>query len=216
MTSTIDQIMESASEALARMAYLPCEQLCMQALAHARQAADWALYARILLPLQESRRQRRMTAAEGGVRLGTTKLVDEPANWLTAHPTCCIVLTRPHNAETARLLKTIAQDQQLNIEILLADNTSDAPQWNLQSFAGPAAQYSLTKPSGDQQECWTASPQWFLLASEMLGDVAIQNITAPPGTLQRVTELEACLDVVTDHEILHQQLWRAAKALTNE
>jgi hypothetical protein len=216
MATTTDNLMESASSALASMDYLTCEQLCIQALSTARQAADWAQYARILLPLQEARRQRRMIASDGEIRLGSTKLSGEPADWLAEHRACCLVLTQPHNTRVAQSLIAIARDQQLNIEILLADNTSDLAHWTLQSFAGPAITHTLPKPSGAETECWITDPHWFLYASEMLGDAAINSITALPGSIERVTQLEACLNVVTDHEILHQQLWNAAKALTLE
>ena len=67
MTETIPELMERASVALVDMDYLQCEALCLKALALARAAADWAAYARIVLPLQEARRQRRMIALDGRV-----------------------------------------------------------------------------------------------------------------------------------------------------
>jgi len=71
-TATLDALMEDASRALAEMDYLTCESLCLKALAAAREDGNWAYYKRILLPLQEVRRQRRMIAADGDVVLGCT------------------------------------------------------------------------------------------------------------------------------------------------
>ncbi len=208
--------MRSASESLARMDYLTCERLCLEALAASRQAQAWPEYARILLPLQESRRQRRMIAADGAVRLGTTELMSKPAGWLDEHPACCIVLTRPHDESTARLLLETARDRGQYVEVMWADNPSDAPTWSLRSFAGPAVRCQLPEPPCPLQEKWTRDAQWFLLANEKLGDAAIESVTAPAGRVERVALLEACLDVITDHEKLHQRLWDAAKAMTGE
>ena len=77
----VDAIMEDASQALSRMDYLSCETFCLKALSLARRAKRWPVYARILLPLQETRRQRRMIAAAGVIRLGSAVeiIVEKPA-----------------------------------------------------------------------------------------------------------------------------------------
>lgn len=82
----LDAVMEAASVALSRMQYVECDRQCVRALKMARELEDWPYYARVLLPLQESRRQRRLTAAEGVVRLGT-RLLKEPVElWLNYLP----------------------------------------------------------------------------------------------------------------------------------
>ena len=65
----IDQIMEQASDALAGMAYLRCEKLCLEAMRLAREAKGFDTLGRIVLPLQEARRQRRQTAVEAGLHV---------------------------------------------------------------------------------------------------------------------------------------------------
>ena len=232
MPESLDAIMEQASEALARMAYLECEALCQQALSEAREAGRWSYYARILLPLQEARRQRRMIAAEGTIRLGTETLPEEPRDWIEPLSPGCVAVTRPHGPEHARELDAVAREAQHHLEVLFIDNPPAAEHWTIRSFKGPTVTCSLPAPPAgwvDQplQPGETPEPasdgtsqtpaDWFLDASEALGDAALEKVNARsdaiPGSSRRVLLLEEMLAVVTDHEILHQRLSEAARAV---
>lgn len=242
-STELDAIMEDASGALSRMEYLVCEARCLEALAVARQQSDWAYYARILLPLQEARRQRRMIAAEGVVRLGSAGLEGQPTDWLDTVAPGCIVLTQPHTAATARELATTVRTKRLCAEVLLADNPVTAPRWTLRAYNGPSVNCEVAAPAADWLDRWlvpddgdavepaaTDTPSgsggagpaaaegarpvdWFLDACEALGDAALAQVSSPLGDPKRIEELERCLDVVTDHEIVHQALGDAARAL---
>ncbi len=228
MPAAIDQLMETASEALGRMDYLACEALCLEALATARAQGNWAYYARVLMPLQESRRQRRMIATEGVVRLGTADLDRHWSDWPEAEPSGCIVLTHPHTPETARTIEQNARQQRRCVEVLFADNASCADTWAIRSFAGPAVTCHVPAPPVAWRDRWLASAEvcstktvkgsmgpadWFLDACEALGDVALAQVEAPRNSPERIEALEQCLAVVTDHEVLHQRLGDAARAL---
>lgn len=52
----------------------------------------------------------------------------------------------------------------------------------------------------------------FLDACERLGDTAILRVADDAGAAERIEGLEQALLVMTDHEILHQQLAVACKA----
>ena len=56
--------MEQASAALAKTEYFECERLALEALNTAFEAGDFERMARIVLPLQEARRQKRLEALE--------------------------------------------------------------------------------------------------------------------------------------------------------
>ena len=222
--------MDRASQALARMDYLACEGLCLEALAVARQAGDWPYYARILLPLQEARRQRRLIAADGPIRLGTSRQRSAD-HWLSSLRTGCLLLTRPHTAEDARRLADEASAERRHIELLLADNDLDDGAYRLVSYRGPAVACLVEAPPAAWRDIWLApgerpepeadaqiepgkSPaDWFIDATETLGDAAIAHVPAAPGDVRRIGELEAMLQVVPDHEILHQRLGDAARAM---
>lgn len=228
MAQDLDEIMQEASKALARMDYLTCESLCLRALAQARASGDWAYYARVLMPLQEARRQRRMIAAEGVIRLGTASLQTPSDGWIAQVQTGCIALTRPHTADDARRLHDAVRAGRQHAEVLLVDSPTDADMWRLRSFQGPEVACDFAAPpvgwrdrwlstgdaptaeSGDQGIKAPATPaDWFLDACEALGDAALA--TVPAGRRDDVEALEPLLNVAPDHEILHQTLANAAR-----
>jgi hypothetical protein len=213
MNTPTGERMERASIALAKMDYLACEALCLDALAETRRDGNWSDYTRILLPLQEARRQRRMIAAEGKVRLGSASLEGSPSDWLADHAPMCIAFTSPHTVDDAARFTQLAGEQYKYVEALFVDSATDAATWTVRSFAGPAVQCELTAPPREAIDTWTHSDRWFLAASEALGDAALQTVTAKLGTIERIEQLEHCLGAATDHEILHQRLWDAARSL---
>ncbi|MFW6061023.1 MAG: hypothetical protein ACODAQ_12655, partial [Phycisphaeraceae bacterium] len=217
--ANLDDIMERASEALARMDYLTAESLCLEALQAARAAREWSYYARILLPLQEARRQRRMIAAEGVIRLGTARLSRPADDWLDSIDTGCLVVTHPHTAGDARTVEQAARRQRRYIEVLFADNAPTAETWTIRAHAGPDVRCDVSAPPATWQDTWLPlgeqpeveqehdSPRedavaftpadWFIDATEALGDAALAQVAAEPGEVARIEQLEAMLQVVT-------------------
>ena len=224
MQDTADNLMERASQALAKTDYLSCERGCLAALSAARKSGDWALYTRVLLPLQEARRQRRMIAADGHVRLGTSDMEGPGGDWSTSLEAGCIVVTRPFTAEHAAGLAAAVDQQRKCVEVLFADSEMDAERWTIRSYAGPAVTVERACPPvvwvdrwlepGEVAESGEPGPDdWFIDATEALGDAALAQVTAELGSVERVEQLEQMLSVVTDHEILHQSLGEAARAV---
>jgi hypothetical protein len=227
MSATLDELMGQASAALARQKYAECERLCVEALALARRRSDWDYYARVLLPLQESRRQKRIIAAEGTIRLGTADLDPDPGRWFDRLPAGCVVLTRPHTAAAARELASLARRASRCVEVLWADCAASESQWTLRAAAGPAAVCVVASPPAEWIDRWLGAESrqvlpplagrtpadWFLDAREALGDEALRQVRAIPGSVEHMDELESCLDIVADHELIHQHLAAAARAL---
>lgn len=225
--TTLDHTMERASEALAKMDYLTCETLCVEALSEARDAGDWAYYGRILMPLQECRRQRRMIAAEGIIRLGTADLAAPVADWVGRTDAGCIVVTHPHTDAEAQQLAFAAGLNSQYVEVLFADNKPSADTWTLRPFPGPPISCELPAPPAawrnrdleasdlsedDARALPGVTPaDWFIDASEKLGDVLIEQAMQAGDLLDRIETLEGALVAVTDHELLHQRLGDAVK-----
>ncbi len=214
--------MQGASTSLAEMDYLACEQRCLEALAIARRRGDWSNYARVLLPLQEARRQRRMIAVEGTIRLGTTDLGEPSAQWLDRFDAGCIVLTHPHDRATSRRLHETARRASRHVEILFCDNAASAKQWTLRTFDGPESEAVIPAPPGPVLDRWLepqgaamrdrTAADWFLEACERIGDAVLTGVPQPSGR-SGLEALEQCLVAVTDHEILHQTLGRVAREM---
>lgn len=236
MTQVSDQelnsLMDRASKALVDRRYLLGEALCLQALEMARTFPDWDYYARIVLPLQECRRHRRMIASEGEVRLGCSTL-QNPAEMLAQHPTGCLLLTYPWSREQARQLARLARMQNQYFIVLWANSQVGDSLWMIQPFqGGNQTQISLPAPPADWRDRWiqpaekpaaaksmpsTMRPaDWFIDASERQGDALLASLSAPLDSPSSLLELSQLVEAACDHEILHQRLAEAARALHHQ
>ena len=221
MTAALDDLMQTASRALAEMDYARCEALCTQAFDRARAEQDWVMVQRVLLPLQEARRQKRQAAIDRLILLGTTAQKG-PLDALVADPRCgCIVLTRPYTRADSAELDALVRQHHRAIELLYADNAPTDPTWRIKAYRGPGVVADLPAPDAAWVGRWidplaTKPPtpaHWFMRASEALGDAALACVDAPLGSLERFDRLAEALQSAGDHEILHQRLAQAAKAL---
>ena len=221
MPATLDEQMETASQALAELDYARCESLCVDALKQARDASDWVMYQRVLLPLQETRRQRRQAALDGPILLGTPGEQSDIASQVADLDQGCGVLSWPTtSADVVTIAEQVRQSKR-PIELLFADNAPDSENWRITSYAGPGLSIDLPAPKTEWIGQWidasTVEPptpaHWFMQASEALGNAALAAIDAIPGSLEHLQALEDALTCVDDHEILHQRLAAAAKAL---
>ncbi len=220
----IDDLMQQATDALTATHYLRGEALCVRALAQAREANRWTEYARILLPLQECRRQRRLAAAEGVIRLGTAHGPADITGMLTGVGSAgCMVVTAPVALETAVLLQQAARETARHVEVLYA-RPGGAQQWRVAAVAGVETECAVTAPPERLRDRWLAPGEvdssshrqaaaWFLAVGEALGDAILAGIGSGLSLIERIAALEAGLAAVTDHELLHQRLFEAAMAL---
>lgn len=224
-TTQLDELMDQASLLLVKMQYLQAEKLCEQALKIAREQQLWGYLARITLPLQECRRQRRMIAAEGHVVLGTEHLGDDPLATLSELTSGCVVITG-NNAQlhAAKLVQHVRSHPR---HLLVLAATTGQNQWTLHSAVEPIYTVTYPAPPADwhhqtlapsqwpevADSHWPTPGDWFLDVLEKLGDQALKTVRSPVDDVKRVDELLAALHAVSDHEILHQQLAQAASSL---
>ena len=175
----------------------------------------------MLLPLQETRRQRRQAALDGPILLGTPKDQGTTAALVADIEQGCAVLTWPCTAANAHAISEAIHATKRPIELLFADNASDSATWRITSLAGPGFSVGLPAPKADWVGQWIAPAaiapptpaHWFMQASEALGNAALAAIDAEAGSLVYLQALEQALACVDDHEILHQRLASAARAL---
>lgn len=184
MSKELQTKMEAASVALVQREYLKCERLCMESMAIAFAANDFDTYARILLPLQESRRLRRQTAEDAGVFVVDEKM--DAGAILDAYGVGCLVLVRPVYGEgDLDALKGLRDERGSFVEAILLD--------------------------GDEIKHDALKAQ-FLAELERLGDEAIAGVGDLVG-VERVKALEGVVAKVGDHEKAHQRLADAARAV---
>ncbi len=212
MTAAIDTLMQTASQQLADLDYAASETTCLDALAAARAAEDWALYARIVLPLQECRRQRRVHAADQTVQVGLAKGADIPQ-------TGCVVFTAPHEPADAHAWQTRSRAAGRPVEALYAQ-AAHRKTWRIISIVDPTLACPVPAPYQQfpqnqplESENKIKAGHFFISAGEALGNAALERVTAEPGSLACIDQLETAIAAVGDHEILHQRLADAARAL---
>ncbi len=223
--------MDEASVLLVKMEYLEAERLCEEALERAKGAGDWAYVARVLLPLQECRRQRRMIAVEGAVLLGSAGVTDTPAQLVARHEAAAVVLTGSHDAAYARGVQEEARKAGRYWEVLLGEAQSGG--WKIKSVAGEGFDATVNAPPTQWQNQWllplaggkgwavkamedgTTPGSWVVGASERLGDAGLAWVkkTYPKAGPEKIKGIEVCLESVSDHEFLIQEYQSVARAM---
>ena len=108
-TSSVNNLMSKAQQALARNHWFEAERLAVKALEMARTDGDFNLMARITLPLQEARRQRMQIAFD------SRKLVilDAPMQDEAAMEGVCYLLQPPLVGSESRRLRLLALDREI-------------------------------------------------------------------------------------------------------
>jgi hypothetical protein len=120
----LQELCESGQQALMRMDYLRAEAALAEAEAHAWASRDWDTLARLYMPLQEARRQRRLRCGEGTVALDL--VADGPEDRVDGRR---VVENFPHgqllvagwgSIEPARQVRALQAEHQLFVETFLA------------------------------------------------------------------------------------------------
>jgi len=122
---SIDEFMDRASVALVATDYFEAEKLCLRAMSLARASNDFERMARITLPLQEARRQRRQWACDvpGCHLLGSWPEGNEriASGRYLLHP--------PLVGIDAQALRVLSYRQKVAITILVREPTTRAGKW---------------------------------------------------------------------------------------
>ena len=220
--SNLDRLMDQASQALVQTDYFAAEKLCVRALRQAHKAGDFERLARICLPLQEARRQRRMLALDAGLRVTLSALPNPkdllPGLYLVQPP--LIGLDARHLRESLFAAGTPAL-------VLAREPMTRAGLWPVVAVGSGGLTDTLTvrvrvapppgvtpRETGITRDHAEEPPpaEWFIAAGEALGDAAIAQIPADLHPAWRVDDLVRALDAHPDHEKLHQRLADACRA----
>ncbi|MBS0188012.1 MAG: hypothetical protein JSS51_08075 [Planctomycetes bacterium] len=230
VSNPIDRLMEQASQALLDTDYFAVIRHSLRALERARQADDFERMSRILLPLQEARRQIRQLACDAGPRaLVTARLKPSelrPGLYLAQPPMIAI---------EARDIREAADNRGVPMLLLCREPMTRAGKWPLAAVTKGGLIDTITvrvqvdppagiQPTHDQpgagptRDTNTKVPDlaWFEQAAEVLGDAAIARVRADMPASWRVDELMLYLDAIPEHEKLHQRLADACRDAAKE
>ncbi len=207
-SSQIDVLMDRASMALVATDYFGSESACLRAMEAAHRAHDFERMARICLPLQEARRQRRQLACDvSGCRVLTRLPRDEseitPGRYLLMPGLVGI---------DARNLRDLAHRARMPVMVLVREPTTRAGKVPMVGVGTGPREPVVVRSYCEPYEGESPSLEWFNAAHEQLGDEAIAK--APKGVPadHHVDDLLDLLEAVPDHEKLIQALAAACRA----
>ncbi len=226
--TAIDRLMERAGSALLATRYLEAERHAARALELAFNKRDYDRMARILLPLQEARRQRRQLAVDSGRR----SVIDTPRK--ADPPQAGLVLVQPPmiGAEARALRESLAAAGVPALVLAREPLTRDGS-WPIVAVGrGVAGGTPLslrvrvapprhvarveTSPTRDDSDGEPPPASWFERTAEALGDAAIARVNPSDPAAWRVDDYMDCLDAHPDHEKLHQRLADACRDALHE
>lgn len=194
----IPETMERAEQALRRRGWFEAERLALKALAMARAADDFDAMARILLPLQEARRQRLEQAFElKKVRILRDPIVEPfevtPGLYLVEPPLVGI---------EARRLRLLALEREVPVAVVCREPLTRVNTCPVVAIGPVTIRVRIDPPKRPT----APSAEWMAGALEQLGDAVIAGLDPQQDLLKRIDYLLACLEVHPDHEKLHQVL----------
>ncbi len=214
--SGIDSMMDRASRALVETDYFEAERLSERALRQARSARDFERMARICLPLQEARRQKRLIALDAGFGLLICKGADVPR----ALEPGVYLLQPPMIGAEARTLREHADRKKVPALVLCREPMTRDGRWPMVAVGPRIFRAKVATPEPLERvedhvtkDRYSGLPpaSWFEMASEALGDAGFAALPDVEHPDFRVDDLLDLLDAHPGHEKLHQWLAEACR-----
>ena len=199
----IDEIMEAASLSLHDTRYWECEALCLRALEKAYTSQEYERMARIVMPLQEARRQKRQLAEDAADERGVVVLDERPTGTGEAPGLTepgCYLLRPPLVGADGRELRDRAARDAVPVFLLVREPTTRTGKCPVVMIGPVTVRTQVDLPDDEA----APTTQWFVAAHEALGDAAIASVPRDANEDQRVTHFYERLATITEHEKLHQ------------
>ena len=195
-STSVTSLMTKAQQALARNHWFEAERMCTRALDMARNEGDFNLMARIVLPLQEARRQRMQLALDSKKIV----IVDEPSVEERKIEAKCYLVQPPLVGADARRMRLLALEREIPAMFLCRE-----PKTQLGLCPVVAIGQVTVRTRIDPPRKWDKPDlAWYVAACEQLGDAAIETLDRTAEPARQVDALLERLDAVPDHEKLHQ------------
>ncbi len=192
----IDELMERAGMALSATRYFECEALGQEALELAFRVGDYERMSRLLMPLEEARRQIRMLAADAGV-VGRLEEMSEESFELKSG--CWLIEPLLVGAD-GRELRRQAAEQEIPVIVIIREPKTQLGLWPIVAVGPSTTRAYVKPPKGDPDV------EWFLDAGEALGDAALEGVDPMAPITNQVNALFDALCTLRDHDRLHQAL----------
>ncbi len=225
--SPIDRLMERASLALQETKYFEAERAALTALQRAHAASDFERMARIVLPLQEARRQKHQLAADSGTTALLRKMGAVHADEIEPG---CYLFQPPLIGIDARNFRESADSAQVPVIVITREPMTREGKWPIVAVNGTISvrtrvdppwklervEKSITKDAVDGVAFGAPPVVWFEAAAEALGDAALARLKPEDPAAWKVDDLLGFLDCHPDHEKLHQRLAEECRRAMDE
>lgn len=228
----IDELMEQASNDLVAGRYFACERACNKALLQAHALGDFERMARILLPLQEARRQKRDLAFDADKVFLINNEIPAGEDLVPG----CYLIAPPRVGADGRSLRESADASEVPVIVVVREPRTQLGYWPIVALGpvtireqveppdglkpalrGPGADDETRRPVEEWLTDETLPPrEWFLHANEQLGDAGIESVPAGSSLIAKIDHLLDRLQAHPDHEKLHQALESACRQAVRE
>ncbi len=196
----IDELMQKAQSSLKATKWFEAERLAHRALEMAHDCGDFARMRKIILPLQEARRQRMQVAsAPRGTKVN---VLAEPIGEDHKFGPGLFLVQPPLVGADARRVRLSALQHEVPTLVLCREPSTQLGLTPIVSIGLITVRARIDppeKPSAPDKE-------WFLWAIEQLGDAAIGMIDSGMDAVRQVDAAMCLLDAVPEHEGLHTTL----------
>ncbi len=203
----IDVLMDEASVALAEGRYFDAERVANVALGGAEQVSDYERMARILLPLQEARRQKRLAAIDTG-RLTCLSDVQHDEVVLEAG---CYLLEPMMVAAHGRDLRLRANEEKVPVLVVVREPKTQMGLWPICMIGPKTVRARVAPPAKGADDEPEPTIEWMVSASEALGNEAFAMVDPDGEAATRVKQISEVLSTCNEHEKLHQWLAEACR-----
>ena len=204
-TESVHELMERASAALLATSYFEVELICVKAMELARRVRDFESMSRIILPLQESRRQRRHLATDTGI----VRVVTSPVQETVKFESGCYLLKPPLIAADAPPMRELAFSQHVPAVFLTREPRTSSGKWPVVAVTSDRsfrAQIDVPKIDGVEiGDSDAPDTSWLMMAIEAVGDVAIAKLKPGDPAAFRVDDLWESMIALPEHEKMHQR-----------
>lgn len=194
----VSEMMERAEAALRRSQWFEAERMAQRSLEMARRGNDFASMARIVLPLQEARRQRIQRALDSKKLF---VLEGDIHDEMALVPGCYLVQPPAVGAD-ARRLRLAALRREVCVAVLCREPRTRLGRCPVVAIGQITVRVQVNPPKNwDKPDL-----RWFIETMETLGDTAIDSLDTGLELDRQIDFLLNALDAVPDHEKLHQVL----------
>ena len=173
--------------------------------------------ARIVLPLQEARRQKHQLAVDSGRCVLLKKMGGLHADEIEPG---CYLFQPPLIGIDARTFRETADSREVPVVVITREPMTRESKWPVVAVNGTISvrtrvdppwkldrvEKSITKDAVDGVAFGAPPTTWFESAAEALGDAALARLKPEDPAAWKVDDLLGFLDCHPDHEKLHQRL----------